>query len=144
MERDKQEVIVFDILVANNATSDALAAALSGIFQIGFGDVFIAENYEDLLNVDMENIKIFCLSSRIRGDFSWLLTLHIYDITLRIGIVDIAKKLSVLLLSLCLIPDDSSINPYDYIAFYPNREPKRIALIADETEGDNYAIEQKQ
>lgn len=140
MEKNKREMSLVDILVAANLKLYDFCEILCDVFTLNRPELFITESYEDLLEMDMESIKVFCLASRINGDFSWLLTLHIYDLTLFREQTEIARKISAEANSICIVPDDSTRNPYSYIAFCPDGRSEKISMDPMSLESEVFKI----
>ena len=127
----------FDLILEKKVPETELQKVISDCFNIPEQSIVITDDYIDTPLTD--NIRLWCMTNEVEGDFSLVCQFFIRDKSIKICPNMASKRLSYILSFRCLIPDDSP-NPLTWIMISPDGSEKPVILNSDELDNDRYVI----
>lgn len=127
----------FDLILEKKVSKTELKKAISESFNIPEQSIVITDDYIDTPLTD--DVRLWCMENETQGDFLLVCQFFIRDKSIENCPEIISKKISYVLASRCLIPDDSS-NPLTWIMVSPDGSEKPVILDSDELDDDRYVI----
>lgn len=136
MEKEP-EMSGFDIIIEKNVVEKDLKNAMATAFGVLKKNIFISDDYVDTPLSD--EIKIWCITTPIEGDFSLNCMVFIRDENITCTAMKIVKELCNLLSTNCLISNEN-VDPFEWILINPNGNHVLVNLNSDELENDRYIL----
>jgi|GEM_PF-5969081 len=133
-----KESLGMDILTKDIVEPDKFKKTLSEIFSINLEYIEIDDN--EFTFSDTTSIKIFCTLFDVQGDFKSLYGIFIRDDKLKFDEIEVAKKISFLLDTVCVIADDSQ-DPFAYLEIFPEGKIQNVFFDEDKFSEDIYSIQ---
>lgn len=130
----------FDLILEKKVSKTELKKAISESFNIPEQSIVITDDYIDTPLTD--DVKLWCMANETQGDFLLVCQFFIRDKSIENCPEMISKKISCILGSTCLIPDDS-LSPLRWIMISPDGSKKSVILDSDELDNDKYIIDKK-
>lgn len=130
----------FDLILEKKVSKTELKKAISESFNIPEQSIVITDDYIDTPLTD--DVKLWCMANETQGDFLLVCQFFIRDKSIENCPEMISKKISYILGSTCLIPDDS-LSPLTWIMISPDGSKKSVILDSDELDNDKYIIDKK-
>ncbi|WP_109399059.1 hypothetical protein [Proteus sp. TJ1640] len=127
----------FDIIIEKNVAKKDLKNAMATAFGVLKKNIFISDDYVDTPLSD--EIKIWCITTPIEGDFSLNCMVFIRDENITCTAMRIVKELCNLLSTNCLISNEN-VDPFEWILINPNGNHVLVNLNSDELENNRYIL----
>lgn len=130
----------FDLILEKKVPEIELQKVIAESFNIPEQSIVITCDYVDTPLTD--DIKLWCMANEVEGDFLLVCQFFIRDESIENCSKVISKKISYILNSRCLIPDDSP-SPLTWLMISPDGYETPITLDSDELDNDRYVIYKK-
>lgn len=127
----------FDLILEKKVSETKLQKAISESFNIPEQSIVITDDYVNTPLTD--DIRLWCMVNETNGDFLLVCQFFIRDKSIENCPDIISKKISYILDSRCLIPDDSR-SPLTWIMISQDGSEKSVILDSDELDNDRYVI----
>lgn len=136
MEKES-EMNGFDLIIERKISKSELKHAISKSLNLSDDSIILTNDYVD--TPFSEKIKLWCIVNNIDGDFSLICQIFIRDRNIKYNSDFLAKRISFILDSKCLISDDSQ-NPLTWNMIFPSGLEKSISLNPDKLEDSIYVL----
>lgn len=134
-QKKKSEMNEFDLIIERKISKSELKYTISKSLNLSENSIILTNDYVD--TPFSEKIKVWHIVNDIDGDFSLICQIFIRDQNIKYDSDLLAKRISFILNSKCLMSDDSQ-NPLTWNMIFPSGLEKSISLNPDKTEDGIY------
>jgi hypothetical protein len=127
-----------DIFIREAPLPSALLGAIADALAASRDDVSIVEDYSELLDRESTQLAVVLLQP-VWGDFAQRLSVDLLSSPKEISPQELATSLARSLDTECMIPDDSTENPFAFLLLNPNGHEFR-ALTDPQAENENDSV----